>query len=524
MIRISNIRYPVTESEEWLFDKVKAKYGLKGIKKIRISKKSVDARKKNDVHYIYSIDVSCDNEKAVLNKFQNVQVFKRKFYKFPIEAESSEKIIIAGFGPAGMLCALTLLQNGFKNVIVLERGKAVEERRKDVEKLLNKRILDENSNVQFGEGGAGTFSDGKLTTGINDDRIGKVLYEFYRHGAPEEILYLSKPHIGTDNLYHMVKNIREDIISMGGIIKFSSTLTDIEIVNGKVKAVVVNGNEKIDTKHIVLSVGHSARDTFSMLKENGIKMEKKTFSVGVRIEHKQEKINYAQYGEFAKYLGAADYKLNVHSDSGRGVYTFCMCPGGEVIASASENGGVVTNGMSTFSRNGANANSALLVNVYPSDFESDDVLTGMYFQREIEKRAFVAAGQNYNAVCESVGHLMGGENKTDIIPTYRPGVVFGSIYDVLPDFIADSIKEALPKLNKKLEGFCDNNAVMTFPETRSSSPIRIIRDKETFMSNIEGLYPCGEGAGYAGGITSAAVDGIRVAEAVAKSIVLGGRQ
>ena len=523
MIRISNIRYSVTESEEWLFDKVKTEYALKGIKSINISKKSIDARRKNDVHYIYSIDVCCDNEKSVVKKFKNAQFFEKKFYKFPVTSENNESIVIVGFGPAGMLCALTLLKNGCKNVTVIERGKRVEERKKDVENLLENGILDENSNVQFGEGGAGTFSDGKLTTGINDERISMVLYEFCKHGAPEEILYLSKPHIGTDNLYHMVKNIREEVISLGGKIKFSSTLTDIEISDGQVSAAILNSEERIETNHIVLAIGHSARDTFSMLKEKGVKMEQKTFSVGVRIEHKQDKINDAQYGEFSKYLGAADYKLNVHLESGRGVYTFCMCPGGEVIASASEKGGVVTNGMSRFKRDKENANSAVLVNVYPSDFNSEDVLAGMYFQREIERKAYEAAGGNYSAVCETVGHLMGGENKTDIIPTYRPGVVFGSIYDVLPEFVADSIKEALPKFNEKLKCFSDTNALMTAPETRSSSPVRIIRDKERLISNIKGLYPCGEGAGYAGGITSAAVDGIRVAEAVAKSIVSGDK-
>ena len=514
MIKISGIRYDIKSREEDLEEYVKTKYGILDIQSFSIAKKSVDARKKDDVHYVYSVVISCKNEKQLIKKHKSISEFVKREYVFPKMPKMNKPVIIAGFGPAGMLCALTLAQNGHR-VIVIERGKCVEERKKDVENFSNNGIIDENSNVQFGEGGAGTFSDGKLNTGINDTRIDKVFWEFYTHGAPKEILYYSKPHIGTDNLFNMVRNIREDIIKLGGEIRFLTTLTDIEVVDNKLKAVIVNGNERIEADALVLATGHSARDTFRMLKRHSINMEKKTFSIGARIEHKQEMINKSMYGDAWEYIENASYKLNTKSSQGRGVYTFCMCPGGEVIASASSKNTVVTNGMSNFARDGENANAAVLVNVYPEDFDDNDVLSGMYFQEEIEKRGFVMGGKDYSAVCETVGHLYGGENKTDITPTYKPSIKWGSISDVLPDYAVSAIKEALPVFNKKLKGFMDKNAVLTVPETRSSSPVRILRD-ESCQSSISGIYPCGEGAGYAGGITSAAVDGIRIAEAVVK--------
>ncbi len=518
MIRISNIRYPVDKPETELEDFVTTEYGLRNVTSFALAKKSIDARKKSDVHYVYSVLISCAEEARLIRIHKNISAHTKEEYVFPAGRKTDEPIVIAGFGPAGMMCALTLVQNGYK-VIVLERGKRVEERVRDIDDFLTNRRLDVNSNVQFGEGGAGTFSDGKLTTGIKDKRVKKVLDEFHRHGAPEEIMYLSKPHIGTDNLRGMVKNIREDIISLGGEIRFSARLTDIEIENGRVNGVIVNGRERIKTNKLVLAAGHSARDTLEMLRGYGIKMEAKTFSVGVRIEHKQSDINRAQYGEAAKYLPPADYKLNAVSRDGRGVYTFCMCPGGEVIASASEDRCLVTNGMSRYKRDGENANSALLVNIYPSDLDPDDVMAGVELQREIENRAFCAGGKDYTAVCETIGHLYGGDNSTDITPTYRPAVKFGKISDVLPEYVVTAIRDALPELDKKLTGFADNNAVMTAPETRSSSPVRIVRDKDTLESvTVKGLYPCGEGAGYAGGITSAAVDGIRAAEAAVSNI------
>lgn len=517
MLRISNIKLSVTESEENLLEIVKKSYKIKEVKSFRISKKSIDARKKDNVFFVYSVDVKTDNDRKYTGK--NAVVVEEEKYIFPECKNKNKKVVIAGAGPAGLMCALMLSRAGM-NVTLLERGKCVEERKKDVVRFFESGQLDENSNIQFGEGGAGTFSDGKLTTGISDMRIKKVLEEFHLHGAPEEILYLSKPHVGTDNLYNMVRSIRNEIIKNGVEILFSTQFTDIVTENNTLKAVKIktdNGESEIKADALVIATGHSARDTFEMLKERSVPMEKKAFSVGVRIEHSREKIDKSQYGDFYKYLGAADYKLSVHLESGRGVYTFCMCPGGEVIASASENGGVVTNGMSLYARDGENSNSALLVSVMPTDFEDDDVLSGMYFQREIEKKAFLAGGSNYKAPAQYVGDLLGEKCARKVKPTYRPGVVFTELKDILPDFVINAIKEAIPLLDKKLRGFADANAVLTAPETRSSSPVRILRDGETLQSAVLGIYPCGEGAGYAGGITSAAVDGIRVAEKIALS-------
>ncbi len=438
---------------------------------------------------------------------------------FPKGGELQNPVVVVGAGPAGLMCSLTLAQNGYK-VILLERGKCVEERKKDVEAFFEAGFLNPESNVQFGEGGAGTFSDGKLTTGIKDFRIRKVLEEFYKHGAPKEILYYSKPHIGTDNLYIMVSAIREEIKRLGGDVRFSSKLVNIKTSDGAVRGALVQGEDgeyEIKTDNIVLAIGHSARDTFLMLQNRNIAMEQKSFSVGARIEHSQEMINKSQYGRQHKRLPAADYKMAVHLDSGRGVYTFCMCPGGSVVASASEDGGVVTNGMSCFARDGKNANSALLVNVTPDDFKTSDPLAGMYFQREIEQRAFELCGGNYDAPCQRVGDFLGIENdgKNDVEPTYRPDACWTSMDEIFPQFITDSMREAIIKMDNKLHGFASPGAVLTGPETRSSSPVKLIRDKKTMQSNIAGLYPCGEGAGYAGGIMSAAVDGIKIAEMIA---------
>lgn len=513
MIRITDIRLNLDEKQDDLFGKVKDKYNPKNIRDFKISKKSLDARRKNDIHYVYAVDFCAENEKDLIKKYKNIQQIENKPYKFPKGGKLGKPVVVAGFGPAGMMCALTLAQNGYK-VIVLERGKRVDERKKDIDTFWETGVLNPASNVQFGEGGAGTFSDGKLTTGIKDFRIKKVLEEFHAHGAPEEILYLSKPHIGTDNLYHMVAAIREDIIRLGGEVRFSSQITDIKIRESKVVAAVVNGEDEIETDNIVFAIGHSARDTFEMLKSKGIPMRQKSFSVGARIEHSQKLINDAQYGGKYENLPAADYKLSVKTSEGRGVYTFCMCPGGEVIASASEEGGIVTNGMSRFARDGKNANSALLVSVTPDDFKSDDPLAGMYFQREIEQKAFRAAKETYKAPCQTVGDFLGSSGKLTTEPTYRPDVTWTPICEVLPEFVTDAMREAITELDKKLRGFADSGAVLTAPETRSSSPVRILRDDKTLQSEIKGLYPCGEGAGYAGGITSAAVDGIKIAEAI----------
>lgn len=521
MIRISNIKIEVGENTD-LYAKVKKIVGQDNLKSFQISKKSIDARKKNDIFYVYSVDIEAHNEDIILKKLKNTKVIDKKPYIFPYCEPLQKPVVVVGSGPAGLMCALTLAENGHK-VIMLERGKSVEERIKDVDRFWETGKLNENSNVQFGEGGAGTFSDGKLTTGINDFRIDKVLREFHAHGAPEEILYYSKPHIGTDNLCKMVVSIREKIISMGGEVRFSSMLTDIKISDDKVCAAVVNNEYEIETDNIVIAIGHSARDTFEMLFARGLNMEQKSFSVGARIEHSQEMINKSQYGAFYDKLPAADYKMSVHLENGRGVYTFCMCPGGEVVASASENGGVVTNGMSRFARDGENANSALLVSVTPDDFASDNPLEGMYFQREIERKAFKAGGENYSAPCQRAGDFLktGYDAQTAVNPTYKPKVTETDLDTVLPKFVTDSLREAIVKMDRKLHGFADAGAVITAPETRSSSPVRIKRDKDTFQSNIKGVYPCGEGAGYAGGIMSAAVDGIKIAEKIAENNVGG---
>lgn len=511
MIRLTNISLPVGAD---VFEKIK--HDIPSAKNMQIVKKSIDARKKNDIRYVYSVDLCADDEKKLLRKHKNAQVPVYKPYKFPNAPKSDKPVVIVGSGPCGLMCAYVLSENGHK-VILIERGKCVEERKQDIDTFFKTGKLDVNSNVQFGEGGAGTFSDGKLTTGIKDERIKKVLSVFYENGAPEEIMYIAKPHIGTDNLFHMVASMRNKIIENGGEIRFSSCLTDIITANNCVKGCVINNDYEIVCDKIVLATGHSARDTFEMLKNKGVEMQQKTFSIGGRIEHPQSLIGKAQYGEAYKMLPSADYKLAVHLPSGRGVYTFCMCPGGYVMAASSEEGGVVTNGMSYFARDGENANSALLVNVTPDDAKSDDPLALMYMQREIEQNAYKVAGSTYKAPAQRVGDFLGTQkSEADVEPTYPVGVVWTQIDKVLPKFVSDAIKEGIVALDKKLKGFADGNAIITVPETRSSSPVRILRD-ETMQSNIRGLYPCGEGAGYAGGITSAAVDGIKAAEMVVKT-------
>lgn len=516
MIRISNIKYPVVLDESNIPEFVIKKYKVQNLKHFRIVKQSIDARRKNDIHFVYTVDIVADNEKKLLKQYNNISVPKNQHYKLPDIDGKGKRVVVVGFGPAGMLCSYVLTKCGYK-VTVLERGQAVDDRIIAVNKLKNEGILDPESNIQFGEGGAGTFSDGKLTTGINDIRTSYVLDEFAKHGAPDEILYRSKPHIGTDNLVKMVKSFRRDIINMGGEVLFSSRMTDINISDDKVVSVIAQcGKEQKEfkTDTVVLATGHSARDVFELLKLKGADLERKVFAVGARIEHKQDVINKSQYGDMHNLLPPADYKLAVKTSNGRSIYTFCMCPGGEVVASASEMGGVVTNGMSMFKRDGENANSALLVNVVPDDLKGNDVLEGCYFQRQIEEKAYEMCG-GYFAPCQTVGDFLSGDNSVPTVePTYRPGVKYCNLNDLLPDFITDAMKEGILLLDKKLHGFADNGAVLTGPETRSSSPVRIIRDNTTCMSNIKGLYPCGEGAGYAGGIMTAAVDGIKIAEAI----------
>ncbi|MBO5747108.1 MAG: hypothetical protein J6S13_08500, partial [Clostridia bacterium] len=446
--------------------------------------------------------------------------FAQKPYVFPKANGKHNRPVVVGFGPCGMIAALSLAKAGLCP-IVLERGRDVDRRMADVEAFFKTNELDEQSNIQFGEGGAGTFSDGKLNTGIKDPRIAVVLKTFADHGAGEKILYDAKPHIGTDVLVKVVKSIRQEIIALGGEVLFEHKLTNIKSVNNRVTSVTVEAPEvvkEIPCQNLLLCVGHSARDTFEMLKKNGVEMQPKAFAVGARIEHLQSVVNRSQYGEFAEHsaLGAADYRLAEHISNGRGVFTFCMCPGGEVVNASSEKGRVAVNGMSYNARNGRNANSAVLVGIDTVDYYKDDVLDGMYFQRTIEEKAF-EVGKGL-PVSENLGTFLGnGSSNGSVIPTVKTGVTFGKIEDVLPRFVTDSLKEGILLFDRKLKGFADPSAVLTAPETRSSSPVKIIRD-ECGVASLKGLYPCGEGAGYAGGITSAAVDGLKTAEKVIEAL------
>ena len=514
MIRLNNIKIRENISDIEVFKRAIEKNKIKQeeVEEWHIYKKSIDARKKDDIFLNYAIDIQLKDTKRE-NKF--TQVKEEKWPQIEVKRNSKYRPVIIGMGPAGLFAGLLLVDNGIEPII-LERGKSVEERIKDVEDFANNRKFSTVSNIQFGEGGAGTFSDGKLNTGSSANMYSKkVLEEFVRFGAPKEILYTAKPHIGTDNLRKIVKNMREYIISKGGQVLFNTKATDFEIENGKIKAVICP-NTRIETDAVILAIGHSARDTFKKLYELGVEIQPKNFAVGARIEHLQEDINKAQYGEKTKLkLPVADYKLVYHAKNGRTCYTFCMCPGGQVMASNSEENSIVTNGMSNFARDGENSNSALLVNVTVEDYYKNSPLDGMYFQEELEKKAFELGGKNYNAPIQRVEDFL--ENKTTtnlgkLKPTYMPGVTFANLNEILPEFVSNTLKEGLTELDKKLHGFAEHDAIMTGVETRSSSPVQITRDKETMNSiNVQGLYPCGEGAGYAGGIMTAAIDGIKCA-------------
>lgn len=521
-LRINDVKLHINQDKSKILDKIISMIRVKDlkIKSFKIVKESIDARDKNDIFFIYTIDINVDNEKVVLEKCKNLKINKVEETEYQYVANGEKALtsrpVIVGFGPCGIFCSLILAEMGYKPII-LERGKEISKRAEDVIEFWNKGIINTKSNVQFGEGGAGAFSDGKLTTQIKDKRVEKVLGELVEAGASDNILYEQKPHIGTDVLRDIVIKLRNKIISLGGEVRFETQLVGYK--EGKL-LVEKNGQiSEIEGEAVALAIGHSARDTFSMLNEIGIEIEQKPFSIGVRIEHPQEFINNAQYGKYASHerLGAAEYKVSYHCKDGRGVYSFCMCPGGYVIGASTEEGAVVTNGMSYNSRGHVNANSALLVDVGTQDFESTHPLAGIEFQRKWEKQAFEAGGRNYNAPAQLVSDFLRGKPSTkegSVKPSFKPGVNFTDIRKCLPDFAADALKEALPEISKRIPGFAYGDAVLTGVETRSSSPVRIVRN-ENFESNISCFYPAGEGAGYAGGIVSAAVDGIKVAEKIA---------
>ncbi len=526
MIRINEIKLSLEEDESLLKDKAAKilKINQKYINTLTIYKKSIDARKKENIHFTYAVDLTIGlDEEQIVSKCKSNKVLLTKpyIYEIPENKRSSKyRPIIAGFGPAGMLAGLILAEAGLKPII-LERGKDIDARQKDVNEFWTKRRLDEESNVQFGEGGAGTFSDGKLTTGIKSPFIRKVLDELYEAGAPEEILYSSKPHIGTDRLAVVVKNIRKKIEKLGGEVWLETKLEKLIVYNGFVQGIQYTKNGKasdMEADSVIMAIGHSARDTVEMLYNLGVEIIQKPFSVGARIEHPQSLINKAQYGKFAGHekLGAADYKLSCHGLHERGAYTFCMCPGGTVVAAASEKEGVIVNGMSSLARDGENANSALLVGIEPCDFPSEHPLAGIYYQREIEHTAYLLAGGDYRAPAQLVGDFLAGKESKElgsVNPTCPTGVTLTNLDECLPQKVSATMKSAIVEMDKKLNGFNMYDAVLTAPETRSSSSVRILRD-EFCQCNISGIYPCGEGAGYAGGIVSAAVDGIKCAHAV----------
>ena len=519
LLTISDIKLPISADEKQLLNIARKKLGANPAY-FAIKKKSLDARDKNNIRYIYTIECA----DAPLPKDEPLA-------KLPAQKKPKERVLIVGSGPAGLFCAIRCIDRGIKPILI-ERGGSVEEREAKINAFFTTRLLDTQTNIQFGEGGAGTFSDGKLNTQTHSPLNKEVLKTFVRFGAPEEILYLSKPHIGSDNLKKVVKNMREYIQKQGGEVLFNTRLEDIIVQDGTLTHAVVRklnaymGGENVQNTHsepekipvsaLVLAIGHSARDTFERLRARGVEMHAKNFAVGVRIEHLQSKIGAAQYGKAYTQLPPADYKLVSHAKD-RAAFTFCMCPGGYVMPSASEEGGVVTNGMSNYARDGENANSALIVQVTQEDFGTNDPLGGVEFQRKLERAAYVAGGETYAAPTQLVGDFL--QNRTtshfgEVQPTYAAGTAFANLNEVLPKPVTDALAYALTDMDRKLRGFASPDAILTAVESRTSSPVRIDRDETLQSVNVKCLYPCGEGAGYAGGITSSAADGLRVAEIV----------
>ncbi|WP_027457989.1 NAD(P)/FAD-dependent oxidoreductase [Dechloromonas agitata] len=535
MLRITELKLPLNHAADALRPAICQRLGIADgdLLDFTIFRRGYDARKKSAISLIYTLDCTLRDEAAILAKLaddKHVGPTPDTSYKFVAHAPAglAERPLIIGMGPCGFMAGLLLAQMGFKPII-LERGKIVRERTKDTWDLWRKHNLHPESNVQFGEGGAGTFSDGKLYSQIKDPQFHgrKVLEEFVKAGAPEEILYVSKPHIGTFRLVKMVENIRHKITELGGEIRFESKVERLLVDNGQITGVELASGEQLRSRHVVLAVGHSARDTFQMVHDCGVYVEAKPFSIGFRVEHPQTLIDHARFGPNAgnEILGAADYKLVHHCKNGRAAYSFCMCPGGQVVAATSEPGRVVTNGMSQYSRAERNANAALVVEVRPEDFPGDyrrNPLLGIDFQRQWESAAFVAGGGNYDAPAQKVGDFLAGrpsQAQGSVEPSYQPGVHWTDLAQCVPPYVIEALREAIPAFDRQIRGFAMADAVLTGVETRTSSPIRIKRGPDFQSINTRGLYPAGEGAGYAGGILSAGVDGIKVAEAVARDML-----
>ena len=537
MIRIQELKLPLDHAEPALREAIVARLGIADaeLKSFHVFRRGYDARKRTAILLAYTIDCEVADEAAVYARHEgdrNIRPTPDTEYKFvahaPADLPEEKRPIVVGFGPCGLMAALILAQMGLRP-IVLERGKPVRERTKDTWGLWRQSVLEPESNVQFGEGGAGTFSDGKLYSQISDPRhlTRKVLTEFVKAGAPEEILFVSKPHVGTFRLVSMIIKMRADIEALGGEIRFQSKVTDLHIENGAVRGITLESGQQIAASHVIIALGHSARDTFTMLHERGVQMEAKPFSIGYRVEHPQSIIDRARFGPNAgnEILGAADYKLVHHAKNGRSVYSFCMCPGGTVVAATSEPNRVVTNGMSQYSRNERNANAGIVVGITPDADYPGHPLAGIALQRHWESMAFEAGGGTYAAPAQLVGDFLAAKASTglgEVVPSYRPGVTPTDLAICLPEYAITAIREALPVFGRQIKGFDRADAVLTGVETRTSSPIRIQRGDDFQSPNTPGLYPAGEGAGFAGGILSAAVDGIKVAEAVAKAIATAG--